>query len=99
MVKKRHLRSVNRDARDVEGLRENQRQDLDSDLQRLGGEERRRAEFGIVADGDIVGGKRAAEERKAEIAEFNFAAECSRSFFFNGGAELIDGNQKRRDEN
>jgi len=34
------------------------------------------------------------KERKAQIAEFDFAAERGGSFFFNGGAELIDGNQK-----
>ena len=98
-MKECHLRGFNRDASNIQSFRENQRHHFNTDLDRFGGEERRGAEFGVVADGEILGGERAADQREAEVANLDFAAERGRSFFFNGGAELIDGNQKRRDEN
>ncbi len=70
-----------------------------TDLERLGGEERRRTEFGIVANGKIFGGERAADQREAHIPELNFAAERGGSFFFDGGTELVDGDQEWSDEN
>src|SRR6267143_472973 len=99
IVKEGYLRAINRDARDIQGLRENQRNHFNTDLEGFGGEERRRAEFGIVANGKIFGGERAADQREAHVPELHFAAERGRSFFFDGGAELIDGNQERHDEN
>jgi hypothetical protein len=98
VVKQRDLRAVDGNAGDVEGLRENQRHDFHADFQRFGGEEGRCAEFGIVADGQVLCGERAADQRKAQIAELHFAAERGRGFFFNSGPELIDGNQKWRDQ-
>ncbi len=91
--------SINRDASDVDGLRENQRHDFDAHLQRFGGEERRRTELGIVTDREILGGERTAEEREAQVSDLYFASQGGGSFFFNGGAELIDGDQKWNDEN
>ena len=52
-MKEGHLRAINRDASDIEGLRENQRHHFNTDVDGFGGEERRGAEFGIVADGEI----------------------------------------------
>src|SRR5712664_3355074 len=63
VVKEGHLRAINGDAGDVQGLREYQRNHFNTDLKGLGGEERRRTEFGIVADGKIFGGERTAEQR------------------------------------
>ena len=99
VAKEYHLWAGNRDASDIQRLREDQRHDFDSHVQRLGGEERRGTEFGVVANGEVFRRERTAEERKADIAQLNFAAQGGGSFFFNGGAELVDGDQKREHEN
>src|SRR5260370_6977147 len=87
------------DAGDVEGPGKNEREEFDADVEGFGREERRRTEFGIVADGKIFGGKGAADEREAEIAELYFAAKRFGCFFLDGGTKLIDRDEKRRGEN
>jgi len=41
----------------------------------------------------FFGGERAAEQREAHVPELHFAAERGGSFFFDGGTELVNGNQ------
>src|SRR5260370_29481135 len=52
----------------------------------------------MVGNGQIVRGQGAGEERKAEVAEINFASQRGGSLFFNGGPELVDRDKERRDE-
>ncbi len=68
------MRLGNGDVGDIELFGENQRHDLDTDAQRLRGQEWRWTELGIVTDRQIFGGKRSVNERQTEIAELYFAA-------------------------
>ena len=94
----RNLRAVDDDAGDVEGLRRDQRPDFNTDIERLRGEERRGAEFRVVGDGKIVRAERAAEEREAQIADFDFATESGGSLLFDLRTETVDRDQERRDD-
>ena len=92
------MRAINRYAGDIQRLRENQRNDFDAHLQRLSGKERGGAEFGIVADGEILGGERASEQREAQIPQLDFASQSGGRLLLDGGAEFIDGDQERRNQ-
>ena len=60
---------------------EEERTELDADVQGLGLQERRGAEGRVVGDGDVFCDQAAAEERKAEMTEGDLAAE--------GAGELV----------
>ncbi len=98
-MQQRDLRSVDGHTSNVQALRENQRQDLHADVKGFSGEKRRGAEFGIVADGEVIGRERASDERETEIPKLHLASQRCGSFLFDGRAELIDGDQERNNKN
>ena len=74
IMQQRDLGRVDGDAGNVQSLRKNQWHELHAHLQGFGRQKRRRAEFGIVADGEVFGGQRTAEKRKAQVSQLHLAA-------------------------
>ena len=98
VVQQGHFRTGNRHAGNIQRLRENQRHYFHAHVQRLGRQERSRAEFRVVANGKVFRGKRSADQRQADVAQLHFASQRRRSFLFNDWPELVHGDQERSNE-
>jgi hypothetical protein len=92
------LGRVNGEAGDAQRFVENERQDFNTNADGFGGEKRRRTEFGIVGDREILRAEGTGDERQAEIADFDLAAERRGGLRFDHGTKLINGNKERQDK-
>src|SRR5580704_90509 len=83
----------------MQRARKNQRHKFHANLERLGGEKRRRAESRIIRDGKIIGGNRTRENREIEIANLYLASECCRKFLLDRGPKVVDADEQRKQQN
>ncbi len=80
---------------DEDLVMEEQRDELDSDVEGLGGEEGLLAELRVVGDVEVVGGDAAGEEGEAKVTEGDLAVERGGELLLDERAEAVDVDEER----
>ena len=96
-MEERDLRIPNRNCCDVDRFGKDQRHYFNANHEGFRGEESGRTELRIIANRKIFTGEGSTQERKAEVAESDFAVERGSSLFLYRRSKLVDRDQKRRD--
>ncbi len=89
---------IDGEGRDLDRMAEDQRLELDADAKLFGFKKRRSGKGGVVGDGDILRHQAAREERKADVAERDFASERTGELILNLGAERIGIDEERNQD-